>query len=102
MQSPAHPGIVEWFFLAVYPGALDDALVEGGRRQAGCRFGLAGRDRVRDADMENRTFGELADGLDDCDPAAVRAAVLHLLWRGELKTDLSTPLSDRHQLMRSA
>jgi hypothetical protein len=65
-------------------------------------FDAAMLDRVRDADMENRTFGELADGLDDCDPAAVRAAVLHLLWRGELKTDLSTPLSDRHQLMRSA
>jgi hypothetical protein len=31
-----------------------------------------------------------------------RAAVLHLLWRGELKTDLSTPLSDRHQLLRPA
>jgi hypothetical protein len=37
-----------------------------------------------------------------CDPAAARAAVLHLLWVGELKTDLSKPLSDRHELGRPA
>jgi hypothetical protein len=65
-------------------------------------FDAALLDRVRDADVEGRTFGELARALDDCDPAAVRAAVLHLLWLGELETDLSTPLSDRHQLARPA
>jgi hypothetical protein len=65
-------------------------------------FDVALLDRVRAADVEGRTFGEAVRRLDDCDPAAARAAVLHLLWRGELKTDLSTPLSDRHQLTRSA
>jgi hypothetical protein len=59
-------------------------------------------DQVRGSDVEGRTFGEVVRGLDGCDPAAARAAVLHLLWRGELKTDLSTPLSDRHELVRPA
>jgi hypothetical protein len=65
-------------------------------------FDVALLDRVRAADVEGRTFGEAVRRLDDCDPAAARAAVLHLLWRGELKTDLSTLLSDRHQLTRCA
>jgi hypothetical protein len=65
-------------------------------------FATAVLDRVRATSAENRTFGEVVGALDDCDPAAVRAAVLHLLWRGELKTDLSTPLSHRHQLAKSA
>lgn len=64
-------------------------------------FDVALLDRVRAADVEGRTFGEAVRGL-DCDPAAARAAVLHLLWRGELETDLSTPLSDRNQLARPA
>ena len=59
-------------------------------------------DEIRGADVEGRTFGEVVRGLVGCDPAAARAAVLHLLWRGELKTDLSTPLSDRHELVRPA
>jgi hypothetical protein len=59
-------------------------------------------DEVRGTDVEGRTFGEVVRGLNDCDPAAARAAVLHLLWRGELRTDLSTPLSDRNELVRSA
>ena len=59
-------------------------------------------DEVRGADVEGRTFGEAVRGLDGCDPAAARAAILHLLWLGELKTDLSTRLSDRHKLARSA
>jgi hypothetical protein len=59
-------------------------------------------DQVRDADVEGRTFGEVVRGLQDRDPAAARAAVLHLLWRGELTTDLSTPLSDFHQIARPA
>jgi len=65
-------------------------------------FDVALLDRVRAADVEGRTFGEAVCGVDDCDPAAARAAVLHLLWRGELETDLGTPLSDRHQLARPA
>lgn len=65
-------------------------------------FDAALLDEVRGAHVEGRTFGEVVQGLDGCDPAVARAAVLHLLWRGELKTDLSTPLSNRHELVRSA
>lgn len=57
--------------------------------------------QVRAAEVEGRTLGEVAGGLRDCDLAVARAAVLHLLWCGELETDLSTPLSGRHQLMRT-
>jgi hypothetical protein len=64
-------------------------------------FDAALLDEVRDADVEGRMFGEVVRGLAACDPATARAAVLHLLWRGELKTDLSTPLNDRHELGRS-
>jgi hypothetical protein len=63
-------------------------------------FDAALLDQVRGADVDGRTFGEVVRGLDDCDPAVARATVLHLLWLGELKADLSTPLSDRHQLAR--
>jgi hypothetical protein len=59
-------------------------------------------DEIRSTEPVGRTFGELARGLGARDPALTRAAVLHLLWRGELKTDLSTPLSDRHEIVRSA
>jgi len=59
-------------------------------------------DEIRSTDVEGRTFGELARGLGGRDPALSRAAVLHLLWLGELKTDLSAPLSDRHEIVRSA
>src|SRR5487761_1130930 len=59
-------------------------------------------DQIRSADLAGCAFGEVVRGLDGCDPAAARAAVLHLLWRGELKTDLSTPLSDRHEIVMSA
>lgn len=58
--------------------------------------------RVREAAVEGKTFGEAVRGLPGCDPAAARAAVLHLLWRGELTTDLSTPLSSLHRLARPA
>ena len=63
-------------------------------------FDAALLDKVRGADVGGRMFGEVVRGLVGCDPAAARAAVLNLLWLGELKTDLSTPLSDRHQLAR--
>jgi hypothetical protein len=65
-------------------------------------FDAALLDEVRGADVEGCTFGQVVRGLDGCDPATVRAGVLHLLWLGELKTDLSTPLSDRHELVRPA
>jgi hypothetical protein len=89
----------------VWSGA-PSAELENLRFLAGYRrswlFDAALLDEVRGTDMEGRTFGEVVRGLDSCDPAAARAAVLHLLWRGELKTDLSMPLSDRHPLVRSA
>lgn len=80
--------------------------LENLRFLAGCRrpwwFDTRLLDQVRAAEVEGRTLGEVADGLRGCDPAVARAAVLHLIWRGELGTDLSTPLSDRHQLVRTA
>lgn len=89
----------------VWSGA-PSAELENLRFLAGYRrswlFDAALLDAVRGADVEGRTFGEVLRSLDGCDPAAARAAILHLLWRGELKTDLSTPLSDRHELERSA
>lgn len=65
-------------------------------------FDAALLNEVRGTDVEGRTFGEVVRSLDGCVSAKVRAAVLHLLWRGELQTDLSTPLSDRHELVRPA
>lgn len=84
----SHPNWMNLRFLAGYrrPWLFDAALL----------------DEVRDADVEGQTFGELVRGLVGCDPSTARAAVLHLLWLGELKTDLSKPLSDRHQLVRPA
>jgi hypothetical protein len=89
----------------VWSGA-PSAELENLRFLAGYRrswlFDAALLDEVRGAAVEGRTFGEVSRSLDGCDPAAARAAVLHLLWRGELKTDLSTPLSYRHELERSS
>ncbi len=65
-------------------------------------FDAALLDRIRGADLEGRTFGEVVRGVAGCEPEVARAAVLHLLWRGELTTDLSTPLSGRHEIVRSA
>jgi hypothetical protein len=65
-------------------------------------FDAALLNEVRGADVDGRTFGEVVRDLDGCDPATARAAILHLMWRGELKTDLSTPLSGRDELVRSA
>jgi hypothetical protein len=89
----------------VWSGA-QSAELENLRFLAGYRrpwlFDEALLDQVRGADVEGRPFGEVVRGLADGDPVAVRAALLHLLWRGELKTDLSTPMSDRHEIVRSA
>lgn len=65
-------------------------------------FDAALLDQVLGTDAAGRTFREVVRSLPGCDPAVARAAVLHLLWRGELRTDLSTPLSGRHELVRSA
>jgi hypothetical protein len=78
----------------VWSGA-PSAELENLRFLAGYRrswlFDAALLDEVRGVDMEGRTFGEVVRGLDGRDPAAARAAVLHPLWRGELKADLSRP-----------
>ena len=89
----------------VWSGAQSPEL-ENLRFLAGYRrpwlFDAALLDQVRGEDVEGRTFGEVVSCLAGCDQAEARAAVLHLVWRGELRTDLSTPLSARHQLMRPA
>ena len=47
---------------------------------------------MRCADVEDRALGTWSV-VGGRDPAAARASVLHLLWPGELKTGLSTPLT---------
>jgi hypothetical protein len=83
------------------PSELENVRFLAGYRRSWL-FDAALLDEVRGEDVEGRTFGEVVRGMDGCDPAVARAAVLHLLWLGELKTDLSMPLSDRHELLRSA
>ena len=89
----------------VWSGA-PSAELENLRFLAGYRrpwlFDAALLDEIRSTDVEGRTLGEVLRGLGGHDPALVRAAVLHLLWQGKLKTDLSTPLSGRHELARAA
>ncbi|WP_235192979.1 TnsA-like heteromeric transposase endonuclease subunit [Streptomyces viridochromogenes] len=58
-------------------------------------------DELRAMGLDCRTLGELDDALAGREPEEVRAGVLHLLWRGELVTDLSTPLSGHHVLRAS-
>ena len=65
-------------------------------------FDAAYLDEIRSTHVGGRALREVLRGLDGHDPALIRAAVLHLLWQGELKTDLSTPLSGRHELARLA
>ena len=48
-------------------------------------FDAALLDEVRGTDVEGRTFGEVVRSLAGCVSAKARAAVLHLLWRGELR-----------------
>jgi hypothetical protein len=47
------------------------------------------------------TIGELEQGWPDR-PGDVRAAVLHLVWRGVFRTDLLVPLSSATRLERAA
>ena len=51
MERAPHPRIVERLFLAVDPGALDDALIVRRRLQAGGLRRLARRHRIGDADV---------------------------------------------------
>jgi hypothetical protein len=89
----------------VWSGA-PSAELENLRFLAGYRrpwlFDAALLDEIRSTHVEGHTLGEVLRGLDGHDPALIRAAVLHLLWQGDLKTDLSTPLSGRHELARLA
>ncbi|MGW5939675.1 TnsA-like heteromeric transposase endonuclease subunit [Streptomyces celluloflavus] len=53
---------------------------------------------IRAVDLEGKTLGEAFRSLPGRPVELVRAAVLHLLWRQHLVTDLTTPLSARHVL----
>lgn len=55
-------------------------------------------DELRAMGLNHRVLDGLEDGLPGREPEEVRSAALHLLWRGELVTDLGTPLSGRHVL----
>jgi hypothetical protein len=83
------------------PSELENLRFLAGYRR-GWLFDAVVLDEVRGVDVDYRTFGDVVRSLASHDPATARAAVLHLLWRGELKTDMSTPLSDRHRLVRPA
>jgi len=83
-------------------GLTVSEMVSPGRDRRPWLVDAALLDEIRGTDVTGRTLGELARGLGARDPALTRAAVLHLLWQGELKTDLNTPLSGRHELARSA
>ena len=83
------------------PAELENLRFLAGYRRSWL-FDAALLDEVRGTEFEGRTFGEVVRGLVGWDPATARAAVLHLLWLGELRTDLSAPLSDRRELVRSA
>lgn len=53
-------------------------------------------------DLDGRTFGEAVRAIAHRQPAAVRAALLHLLWRQVYTVDLARPLSETHVLERAA
>nr|WP_272923979.1 TnsA-like heteromeric transposase endonuclease subunit [Streptomyces sp. SID3343] len=80
------------------------AELENVRLLAGCRrdwlFDNALLDEIRAMEMDGRVLGGVAEELPERDPELVRSAVLHLLWHGELVTDLNTPLSTHHALQR--
>ncbi|MEV0774637.1 TnsA-like heteromeric transposase endonuclease subunit [Streptomyces sp. NPDC050433] len=59
-------------------------------------------DQVRSVEVNGQALAEVVEILSSQEPAAVRSSVLHLLWRGELATDLTAPLGDRHRLRRPA
>ncbi len=71
---------------------------------AGYRRGWLARDRLLDElrarDLDGATLGQACGCLPGWPAPLVRAAVLHLLWRQELVTDLSRPLSAGHVLRR--
>lgn len=51
-------------------------------------------------DPDGRSVGDLAAAIPGCPPASARRAVLHLLWRGTWRCELSTPLSDATSIER--
>lgn len=69
------------------------------------RFLAAHRDPgCIDAATLSRLEGQALTGtrLGDLEDTGVRAAALHLVWRGVLRVDLETPLSLTTQLERAA
>ncbi|WP_127361658.1 TnsA-like heteromeric transposase endonuclease subunit [Actinacidiphila soli] len=56
---------------------------------------------VRSIDFHGATLGEAFRSVQNWPVEIVRAAVLHLLWAQHLSTDLSTLLSERHQLRQA-
>lgn len=58
--------------------------------------------RVAEAVEDDDRIGDVEERLAPVDPSAARAAVLHLLWRGRLRADLSVPLERHSMLARSA
>jgi len=55
---------------------------------------------LREARLNGRMLGEAFAALPGYPAALVRAAVLHLIWAGELTVDLEIPLSPRSVLAR--
>ncbi|WP_329374740.1 helix-turn-helix domain-containing protein [Streptomyces sp. NBC_01483] len=49
--------------------------------------------QVRAMGLDGRTLGELGERLPEREREDIRSAVLHLLWAGEVVTDLSTSIS---------
>lgn len=54
--------------------------------------------KVRAMGLDGWALGELGERLPEREREEIRSAVLHLLWAGEVVTDLSTPISSRHIL----
>ncbi|MFD4631622.1 TnsA-like heteromeric transposase endonuclease subunit [Streptomyces sp. NPDC058284] len=81
---------------------LPPAELENVRFLAGYRrdwlFDGALLDEVRAMGLDGRTLGELGELLPEREREEIRSAALHLLWGGEVVTDLSTPISSRHVL----
>jgi hypothetical protein len=73
----------------------------GYRRRAIIDQGLA--ERVRDESLANESVRELERRLGVTHPRAeIRAAILHLLWLGWLRTDLTLPLGPDTLLERAS
>ncbi|MCW1957609.1 MAG: TnsA-like heteromeric transposase endonuclease subunit [Mycobacterium sp.] len=63
-------------------------------------FSLALLERVRAEVVDGASLGHAFECLPGESPSYVKSAVLHLLWRRELRADLTEPLSGRTLLRR--